>query len=244
MDNRRIRSPKTSQYIARDIAEEIVAAKLEEGTPLPTEREMIERFGAGRATVREALRLLETRGAITIRPGRFGGPAVRRPRPEDLGDSLTLLLQFEGATLRDVMVARIALEPSIVRIAAKNITDSDIQTLRQSVEKMTANPDDHKLWVSENAAFHAAIARATKNTILWILIEALKSINDGIVAGVKYSPPRRRAVAIAHSKIVDALEAGNAEAAEEEMRAHLTEAHKYWEQRYSYLIDNPIKWWQ
>jgi len=87
----RRRQPKTSERIARDIASHIVDNKLAPGTMLPTEREMIESMGVGRTTLREALRLLETRGVLTIKSGPRGGPVVRRPRPSDLSEALTCI---------------------------------------------------------------------------------------------------------------------------------------------------------
>src|SRR4051794_35691803 len=86
---RRPRSPKTSERVARELVDHIVDNDLQEGTMLPNEKQLVEIFEVGRTTVREALRLLETRGAITIRPGPRGGPVVRRPRPDDLREGLS-----------------------------------------------------------------------------------------------------------------------------------------------------------
>src|SRR5437762_10728735 len=113
-----VRSPKTSEVIARNLATRIAEGGLAPGSRLPVEREMVETLGVGRTTLREALRLLETRGVLTIRPGPRGGPAVRRPRPADLGAALTLILQFEQASLADIMEAREALRPMVARLAA------------------------------------------------------------------------------------------------------------------------------
>ena len=66
---------KSSELVARYLVEYIIANDLQEGTPLAGEREMAEALEVGRATIREALRLLETRGAITIRKGAKGGPS-------------------------------------------------------------------------------------------------------------------------------------------------------------------------
>src|ERR1700733_13663454 len=74
------RIPKTSERIAHALASCIVDQGFSEGALLPTEREMVATFRVGRTTLREALRLLETRGVLTIRPGPQGGPVVRRPK--------------------------------------------------------------------------------------------------------------------------------------------------------------------
>src|SRR5207248_1815276 len=90
-------------------------------------------LGVGRTTLREALRLLETRGVLTIRAGPKGGPVVRRPSAEDFGDALALILQFEGASLSDVIEARNALEPMLARLAAPRI-DAD----QAVIDRLTA----------------------------------------------------------------------------------------------------------
>src|SRR6202034_1454610 len=92
--------------------------------------------GVGRTTLREALRLLETRGVLTIRPGPGGGPIVRHPKPADLSESLTLILRFRHASLGEVRDARRALEPMIANLAAEEITEEEIAELQASVQWM------------------------------------------------------------------------------------------------------------
>src|ERR1700722_19891212 len=138
----RKRTLKTSELIARDLASYIVDQELPEGTALPPEREMIESFGIGRNTLREALRILETRGVITIRSGPGGGPVVRRPRPSDLGEALTLILQFESATFREGMDGRAWLEPIVAASAARNITKPVTAALRAIDASIIEAPDD------------------------------------------------------------------------------------------------------
>jgi DNA-binding FadR family transcriptional regulator len=238
----RPRTPKTSERIAHDLAGHIVDAGLEEGAVLPTEKEMIEAFGAGRTTVREALRLLETRGVLTIRPGPGGGPAVRRPRPADLGGALTLILQFEQASLADVMEAREALRPMVARLAATRVTDETVAELRASVARMLEHVDDQQFFFEENARFHSLVAEASGSVVLRVFTESLKSIADGAFVGIRYNEKRRRAVALAHGRIVDALEARDPDAAAEAMHRHLRAARRYWEFEYPELVSQPIRW--
>src|ERR1700755_619918 len=75
---------KRSEGIAHDIAEYIVDSNLPPGSMLPREKDMIETLGVGRTTLSEPLRILETRGVLTIRSGPGGGPIVRHPQPSDL----------------------------------------------------------------------------------------------------------------------------------------------------------------
>lgn len=237
-----VRSPKTSERVARELVNHIVDNNLQEGAKLPNERILVEVFDVGRTTLREALRLLETRGVITIRSGPGGGPVVRRPRPDDLRESLTLILQFSGASLTDVMEARAALEPMMAKLATQRITPAQIEQLHRSVQRMRDRCDDHETFAAENQVFHSTIAEATGSTVLWAFNETLKSIADGGIAGVEYTTRRRQAVATAHEKVIEALEGGDPAAAEKAMSDHLAEAADYWRRKYPSLTKHGVRW--
>jgi len=79
------RSGKISETIARDILDDIVVRQLPPGTMLASEAVMLDRYGVGRASLREALRILEIHGLIKIKPGPRGGPVVAEVTSSDLG---------------------------------------------------------------------------------------------------------------------------------------------------------------
>lgn len=236
------RNRKTSELIARDLVNYIVAKKLPPGSMLPTEKEMVESFGVGRTTLREALRLLETRGVITIRSGPRGGPVVRRPDPADLSEALTLILQFEGASLADVVDARQAIEPMVARLAASRITDDQLDELQRTVDAIISEPGRHDVFQIENQRFHSLIASASGSAVLHVFNEAVKTIADGVIVGVDYTPNRRKAVALAHQRIIDALRKRDATGAEKMMQLHIDEAAGYWNRHFSDLVSQPVQW--
>lgn len=238
----RKRTLKTSELIARDLASYIVDQDLPEGTALPPEREMIESFSIGRNTLREALRILETRGVITIRSGPGGGPVVRRPKPSDLGEALTLILQFESATFREVMDARAWLEPIVTASAATIITKPVIAALREVNAVIIEAPDDVDLLSRQNRRFHSIIAENCGNVVLRTFAETLIAVGDGRSVGISYSPRQVLAIAESHEQIIQALEAKDAGAAEKAMRDHLEEANTYWRRKYNELISRPVRW--
>ncbi|HEX3722016.1 MAG TPA: FadR/GntR family transcriptional regulator [Nitrolancea sp.] len=233
---------KTSELIARELASYIVDQELPEGTALPPEREMIESFGIGRNTLREALRILETRGVITIRSGPGGGPVVRRPRPSDLGEALTLILQFERATFREIMAARAWLEPIVTTSAARHITKPVLASLREIDAAILEAADDVETFSSQNRRFHSLIAANCGNVVLRIFAETLISVGDGRSIGISYPKAQILAIGHSHERILDALEAKDPEAAEAAMRAHLDEANTYWRRKYGELISRPVRW--
>jgi DNA-binding FadR family transcriptional regulator len=235
------RGPKISEVIARELANHIVEAGLVAGSVLPTEREMIESFDVGRSTIREALRLLETRNVITLRPGPGGGPVVRRPRPEDLSEALTLILQFEAASLDDVMEARRALEPTIARLATSRITEAELDLMDQTV-RLTLRAPNPEVFQEQNRIFHSTLARAARSVVLQVFLESLGCVADGIAGGVTYSARRYVAAARAHERIIEALRARDGDRAEQMMSEHLDEAVGYWHKKHKDLVTRPVVW--
>jgi GntR family transcriptional regulator, transcriptional repressor for pyruvate dehydrogenase complex len=233
---------KASERIAARLANYIISQELPEGTRLPPEKQMAEVLGVGRATLREGLRLLETRGAITMKAGPKGGPVVRRPRPSDLGESLAFLLQFEHASLADVMVARTTLEPVLARLAVEHVTEDDLDELALTTEALKQRPNCMKTFHRENSRFHQIIATRSGNPILQAFSESLLSLADGTSVGVEYSAPRVLAVAHAHDRIISALATRDPEQAADAMRCHLDEAERYWDGHYTGFMEKPSRW--
>lgn len=240
----RRRNLKTSERIARDIANYIIDADLPEGARLPREKEMLEMMGVGRMTLREALRLLETQGVIDIRSGAQGGPVVRRPQAEDLAGNLTLVLQFHHASLADVMLARQALEPLIARLAAEHATDEQLGQIGETIDLMRRHADSQDVFLRENERFHELVAEASGSVSLRVFSATLKSIATGEDFGIEYQPEHRIAVAKAHTRILTALRNRRPAAAERAMQDHLAEAASYWQRRYPELWTRPVRWIQ
>lgn len=236
------RNLKSSERIARQLVDFIIENDLAEGTLLSTERDLVESFSVGRTTIREALRLLETRGVISIRSGPHGGPVVRRPRPEDLREALTLNLQFSETSHQQVLEAREALESMLARLAAERVTVSLVAQLRETVDDMRSDPEDHARFLRANHLFHGLVAEAGSNTVLRVFSATLMAVNDGALPGARYDVARRLQVAKAHEKVILALEEKNAEKAGSTMRAHIRDTIRYWNRRDPDHLARPIHW--
>ena len=127
------RPQKTAMIIAQRIVSEITAEGLGPGSMLPSERVMLENYGVGRGTLREALRFLEFQGVVAMKPGPGGGPVDRQPDASYLGNTIVLLLQFSATPFRAIAEARVALEPMIAYLAAQHITDEALERLARSI---------------------------------------------------------------------------------------------------------------
>ena len=125
-------APKTATIVARRIVRDIDRLSLRPGDKLPPERVMLEEYQVGRGTLRESLRFLELQGIISLKPGPGGGPVVERPEATSLATSLMLLLQFADAPYRVVAEARVAVEPTMARLAAERMTPESLAELSRN----------------------------------------------------------------------------------------------------------------
>jgi DNA-binding FadR family transcriptional regulator len=240
--NDRTRRRKYSEDIALSIVQYITEEGLEPGSVLPNEAKMGEMLGVGRTTLREALRLLETQGVLTIKAGPRGGPVVRAPRPDDLKGAMTLLLQFHQASFETLMHARVVIEPAVAAAAAKRITKAQIHKLEQNLSAMDAErPVGKEKWLQSNEDFHVMIAAAAGNPMLHMVVATMVAVFTSQRLGV-YEENRRLGVSNDHRAVIDALSARDADAAEEAMRRHLKEAYTFFQKRYPDLMQQPVRW--
>ena len=114
---------KIAEAVAREIVHDIVRRNLKPGTKLPPESEMLATYQLGRASLREALRILEVHGLIVIRPGRGGGPVVANFSSRDFGRMATLHFHVGRATFHDLVQARMVMEPVMAGLAAQRADD-------------------------------------------------------------------------------------------------------------------------
>src|ERR1700739_2636864 len=208
------RPMKRSEMIAQDLVAYIIESRLPPGARLPHEKEMIEQLGVGRTSLREALRILETRGVVTIKSGPGGGPVVRHPQPTDLTEAFKLILQFQRGTMTELLDARVWLEPITARMAAQNVTRNEIARLREINGEIAADIDTEEKIVDANRRFHSVIASSTANIVVQVYTETLLAIADEGAGNIRHSRDFRRHVVKGHAEIIDALEAKDADRAE------------------------------
>ncbi|MFZ3306333.1 MAG: GntR family transcriptional regulator, partial [Mycobacterium sp.] len=150
-----LREPKMADRVATVLRRMFIRGEITEGTMLPPESELMERFGVSRPTLREAFRVLESESLIQVQRGVRGGARVTRPRRETLARYAGLILEYEGVTVKDVYDARVTLEVPMVEQLAKDQNPKVIAELEQIVERESQlNPGGDA--VDQLTDFHAA----------------------------------------------------------------------------------------
>ena len=219
----RVVVPKAARIVADALRERILTKQVETGSHLPTAEELLTEFGVSRATLREALNVLESEGLVRLRRGPGGGAIVSAPDGLAITRSLDSLLRFEGTTVEQVMEVRLVVDPLAARLAARYGEPAEIERIASSVERQ-ARPDvitAHEQWFQENLHFHWAIAAASHNPLVRVLSESLHNI---VLTGgmpVEFEESERRGSISDHAAIHERIAARDPDGAAARVREHL-----------------------
>jgi DNA-binding FadR family transcriptional regulator len=217
------------ELVADALRRLIISGELDEGDSLGNEPDLIERFGVSRPSLREALRILETEGLISVVRGVRGGVVVHRPDQRHTARTAALVLQARNVSLSDVFEARTIIEPAAVRLVAsargRKGAARQLRALIVAEEEVVDDPD---AFGRANARFHEELVALAGNQTLTIVAEMLNEVVVRAVTAVSRADGgtgsvamRRRGVR-SQQRLVDLVEAGEADAAEAHWRTHMT----------------------
>lgn len=225
--------PSVAEMVADVIRARIVAGTLPDGSMLPKQDQLISEFQVSRPSFREALRILESEGLISVRRGNVGGAQVHAPTPENAARTLGLVLQARDVALDDLAAALAVIEPACAAHCAQR-TDRNVTLVPQlrelNIRCRAAEPQDMAGAALIFQQFHHAIIDGCGNATLVIVIGALESLwslhkkawaDYADAAGSTPIPHLRESVVAAHEEITDAIEAGDASRAQHLVAAHL-----------------------
>ncbi|MER5660291.1 FadR/GntR family transcriptional regulator [Streptomyces mirabilis] len=214
--------PKASDVLASEVRERILSGEFTEGMALPPERQLVEQTGLSRATVREALRILEVEKLLQIRPGRGGGAFVHRPGRESLASTVQLVIRGQRIRLEALHETREAIEPTCAALAAVRRTDRDLAELDAAQRDLVEAGDDIPRFLRANIDWHSAVARASDNELL---IGFMSALSQSIYAATNLEQfmdaEIRSITARAHAKITDAIRDQDGPAAMRRMARHV-----------------------
>ena len=216
--------PKAADVLADILREKILEGELDEGADLPNERDLGVQSGLSRASVREALRILEGEGLITTRLGRNGGSAVVRPSSATIERSVGIFIRGQRIRFEAVLEARAAIEPPSARFAALHRAEADLQEIRNSHAKLelASAASDVPAYVRANLDWHVQVVRASHNELLIAFISAVsQSVYVATDLEGFNSVEVRNAVIRAHLRVMEAIEAGDGDAAARRMGRHV-----------------------
>jgi GntR family transcriptional repressor for pyruvate dehydrogenase complex len=227
-----MRQPRLAEMVAGALRERIVSGELADGSALPGLDKLVKEFGVSPPSLREALRILENEGLITVRRGNVGGAVVHRPNAEAAAYMLGLVLQGGKVPVSDLTVALGYLEPLCARLCAarSDRRRTVVPVLRQHHKESAAVIEDAVAFEESCQRFHNAIIECCGNQSIVLTVSAYEWLwrqqDEGWAhrVSVLHEYPDielRRAGYDAHVTLLAAIERGDTAEAEDLARAHL-----------------------
>ena len=223
MQTERITRRKLSDEVLERLLRLISEGNLKPGDAMPSERELMERFGVGRPAIREAMQSLSSMGLVSISHG-------ERARVQELtaqsiirqvDQSAHIMLQRSSDSLEHLKEARLLFERGMVREAAAKATPQDVARLRAIVEDQRAALGKADAFMAADMRLHTEIAAISGNPIFVSISEAMLGWLKAYHTELLLWSGKETYTLAEHAVIIDAIEAGDADAAEAAMVKHL-----------------------
>ena len=209
------------EQVARQIQNMILDGLLEEGSQLPPERELAEKFRVSRTVIREAIKVLGARGLVEVIPGK--GSFVTSLNTEAISLYMRLLVKARNASLLQFHEIRSSLEVAAAGFAAARATSEELDRLRQMAEEIDRclASDDQERFIEADVAFHAMLSDTSHNPLFQAVLDPIMgTLADirRITYHIKGSPQHGQ---VYHHRILECIEQSDVEGAREAMRQHM-----------------------
>ena len=232
-----VRVPKTAELVAKQIRNAIIRGELADGDTLPAEAQLIAEFEVSRPTIREAVRILESEGLVTVARGARGGARISAPNYEMIARAAGITLQARNVTIGDLYEMRIMLEPPAARLVAERNSEKAVPVLRNHINTELGLVQQRHVAAAAITEFHRLMIEFAGNETMIMICQAISGLVDehGRLAqrreqemDVVLLEKRLRFGFKSHSKLVDLIEAKDGPGAEAHWREHMIAAGRTW----------------
>lgn len=235
---RRLSAPRIAEIVADELRRQIIDGELADGDLLPRQDVLVEKFNVSLVSLREALRILETEGLVSVRRGNRGGAVVHAPAQTSAGYMLGLLLQSRRVGLADLGAALLEIEPACAALAAQrpDRADTVVPELQANNAAMSTHLHDGARCTEIGRQFHDLVVHGCGNQTIIAVVGALETLWSGheqqwaeenAARGTYPSLAKRRAVLNTHVKLTEMIEAGDVERARRIAARHVADTQTY-----------------
>ena len=235
---RRLSAPRIAEIVADELRRQIVDGELADGDLLPRQEVLVEQFNVSLVSLREALRILETEGLVSVRRGNRGGAVVHAPAKTSAAYMLGLLLQSEHVEIADLGMALRELEPACAALAAQRADRADtlVPELKRVNDSMAEHLDDDRLFTEIGREFHDVIVEGCGNHTIIAVVGSLETLwssherqwaDESASRGTYPSLTNRRAVLATHIKLAETIAEGDVDRARRIAGRHLADAQTH-----------------
>lgn len=217
-----IKNTKVYEQVIIQIKDMIARGILRKGDKLPSERELVDKLGVSRTSIREALRALEIIGLVESRQGE--GNFIRDNFENSLFEPLSVMFMLQKSSTLEIHQVRVMIETETASLAAKNINDKDIKVLQGFIDKLKNSKDELERSISDKN-FHYKIAECSGNFLINNILRSVSSLMDAFIVNARMvivnESKARELLVEQHEDILQALIDRDSEGAVKAMRKHL-----------------------
>ena len=216
-------SHRIFEGVLQDLRLAIARGRIGPGERLPTERALAQQFRVSRGSVREAIRILELFGLVTVKRGRSGGVVTTPHCTEIARDSFASLQPLGRHGFQHSLEFRRIVEPKVAELAARRATEDHLNTLHKSIRMLEEHPDSADVFVESNRLFHQTLALASGNPYVQGFLPEFFATEVMAHAAGTAGPVQRSLARFFHGKITDAVARHDVKEAAVWMEAHLSQ---------------------
>jgi GntR family transcriptional repressor for pyruvate dehydrogenase complex len=214
---------KTYEIVAERLLGLISSRHLGPGDAVPSERELVELYGVGRSSIREALRMLESKGVI--RSGANGSFAVAA-FGNTLNNSLDFLLSVDEADYGELFEVRRILEGEAAALAASRRREEDVAQMVAQIAAMEEGLGSEEGFITADLRFHLTIAKASGNRLIAHLMDAIRSLLQRSLSSAYHIPGSPEGAVVLHRLILEAIAGKRPEEARQRMQEHVSRVER------------------
>ncbi len=212
------KAQKISYYLVEQIRNAILTGEFKPGDRLASEKELTDQFQVSKGSVREAIRVLEVMGLITVRKGIGGGIFAAEVDMNTTIHSLTNFLHFKNVSIADITMFRCFVEPPLAQIAALRTDEADMLRLEKMTDDEVANRTSTE---TMGIGFHRDLARFSENPLVILLMDFIESLLADIKVELQPGPDFYEDVGRCHYKILECFKRKDGIGAKREMMEHI-----------------------
>lgn len=217
-----IKQIRISEEIAEQLKQHFLTGHIKPGDKLPPEKDLAEEFQVSRIAIREALRILENSGFITIRQGVNGGAFFKELTFENIANSFLDLFLSDKISIPELYHVRLLVEPEIARLAALSNNPEYNKRLEEAVKAEELPTSSLQEDIEKKTAVHYILAEMCGNRFLEAILRSSMKLTHRIIEVVSPNPYTLHPPGM-HCKIVEAVTRGDSEEAYTQMKIHSIE---------------------
>lgn len=193
------------EQVSREIKKQISKGILKPGDKLPPESELARNFNVSRQTIREAMRILELSGFITIKRGVKGGPVIENTISSRVSEGLAEAIQIGPATLDDLVLAWREIEKAILIQVIINADEGDLQALGENILNAKNQLENRTPVFKSITRFHQDLAKASKNHIFVIVLHSILAVHADFLSRLEPDFRMAKKVIAIHEDLLKAI---------------------------------------